>query len=573
MDERDSRQPASFSTAEFAGQLRALRKARGVTQASLASQSGLSVHAVQAYEQGNRVPDEAAVVDRICVALGADRQTRIALRASAGLPLSSTGLLETMGKLRASPVTIWDELEASEWVTLVMNENHEIVAWSGLASAVAELDLGALDASMGRNLLRMAATEHFDAHLQNWNELIGRLISVLKGEGATMESPAGMPAYLQALIGDIAQFDSRFLPRLFQLWSDAPIWPDGARNLHRIEWRMNDGTDLLFVGVFREWSVFDGLSAFDWHAADAATSTWLERARGTFPDSARAVADATEPVGRALVAARHARQLTRAELSAASGVSISSIEAYERGQRQRPRREPLLRLCSGLGLDQYRTNSLLRASGYEEEPSDYARWMAGAEPVRAVQRREQVQGSNVQEIVREADMAAWPCFVLDGRCHVVHANAPAERLTHLSRLPVLPGRPAPHLMQLAVNREIRARLLNWAEVVSVVLPGRLQPLVLGHAGGVKQASELLDVTHQVNETDREGLVTLFDIWAARPNPVNPRRIAVKLWWSSETGERLAFHCLLNPWNAYDPYWAMDWHPADAHTFNWLKRRG
>jgi len=572
MDERQPPQPSVSSTSEFGERLRVLRKTRGLTQAALAAQSGLSVHAVQAYEQGNRVPGEPAVVDRLCVALGADRATRKALRAAAALPLSSTGLLETMGKLRASPVTIWEELEASEWVTLVMNEDHEIVAWNGLASAVAELDLGALDASMGRNLLRMAATEHFDAHLQNWNELIGRLISVLKGEGATMDSPAEMPGYLQALIADIAQFDSRFLARLFQLWAESPTWPDGARNLHRIEWRMKDGTDLLFVGVFREWSVFDGLSAFDWHPADAATSAWMERARGKFADSAAEATDATEPIGRSLTAARHAGQLTRAQLAARSGVSISSIEAYERGQRQRPRREQLLRLCSGLGLDQYRTNSLLRASGYEEEPSDFARWMAGEEPVRAVQRREQVRGSNFREITREADAAAWPCFVLDGRCHVVHANPLAERLTHLSRLPVLAGRPAPHLMQLAVNREIRARLLNWAEVVSVVLPGRLQPLVLGHAGGVKQANELLDVTHQVNETDREGLVSLFDIWAARPNPVNPRRIAVKLWWSSDTGERLAFNCLLNGWNAYDPYWAMDWHPADARTFNWLTRR-
>ena len=558
----------SGSAHDFGVFLREFRKRRDLTQGALAAKAALAVSTVQAYEQERRLPQSSDLVDRLCVALALTREDRACLRGAAGLPPPAAGLVETLTRLRPSPATIWDEAEAAEWVTLVMNERHEIVAWNGVASAVAELDLGSL-APNARNLLRMAATEHFDRHLKNWPELIGSLICVLKAEGASVE--ADMPAHLQALIADIANSDPRFLGPLFQMWASAPPWPEGSRNLHRIEWQVASGTRLEFVGVFRDWSVFDGLFAFDWHAANAVTSDWLRRAGGKPARRAQLPAGDGSSVGQSLAAARREVRLSRAELATRAHVPESTIEAYERGRRLHPGRDQLLQLCAGLSMDGYRTNALLRAAGYEEEPSDFSKWMSGEAPTGIYDGRQELRGSNLPAIRGEADSFAWPCFVLDGRCHVVHANAPAERLTHLSRLPALPGRPAPHLMQLAVNREIRASLLNWPEVVNTVLPGRLQPAVLGHLGGTKQESELRDVAAHVRDQDREGLSKLFDVWADPPTYTNPRRIAVSLAWRTEAGERLAFHCLLSPWNVFDPYWAMDWHPADARTFRWLAR--
>lgn len=554
---------------QFAALLAEYRRRRGLTQRDLAEKAATSLSTIQAYEQGLRLPEDSAAADRLSVALGLGREERAALRAGGGLPAPVTGLLEAHSRLRASRDTIWEEVESADWVTLIMNERHEIVAWNGLASAVAELDLGTLTQT-ARNLLRMAATEHFAAHLTNWPELIGRLISVLKAEGA--ELSGSMPPHLQALIADIAAHDGRFLGPLFEMWGSAPLWPEGARNVHRIQWRVAGGQDLEFVGAFRDWSLFDGLLAFDWHAANGATSEWMRRARRKLRPAGHPPAQEVVSVAGELAAARRELGLTRARLSETTKVPVSTIEGYERGTRLRPGRGQLLQLCAGLSMDGYRLNALLRAAGYEEEPSEMVKWVTGSVPSGVFDGHQALRGSNVGAINREADRAAWPCFVLDGRCHVVHANAPAERLTGLSRIPVLPGREAPHLMQLAVNRELRARLLNWPEVVNTVLPGRLQPVVLGHLGGTKQESELRDVAEHLRENDREGLSMLFDAWANATAPANPRRIAVSLAWRTDGGERLAFHCLLNPWNSFDPYWAMDWHPADAKTFQWLERR-
>lgn len=271
--------------------------------------------------------------------------------------------------------------------------------------------------------------------------------------------------------------------------------------------------------------------------------------------------------------ARRELNLSRAALAARSGVPATTIEAYEAGRRLQPGRDQVLRLARGLSLDTYRTNSILRLAGYDDEPSDFALWMAGDTPQAIFANHQAITGTTIAVITAEADSFGWPCFVLDGRCHVTHANAAAEALTHLSVIEALPGRPAPHLMQLAVNREIRARLLNWPMVAATVLPGRLRPLVLGESGGVKEQTELADVAAHLRATDRGGLAALFDVWAESSDPANPRRIAVRLDWRTDDGRQLLFDCLLNPWDSFDPYWAMDWHPASPETFDWLHARG
>ncbi len=556
----------------FAELLRGFRAERGLTQDALARQAGLSTDAVAAYEQGRRAPGNESAVDQLADALGLDRLDASELRVAAGFTAPPQGLLGRMERFRAA-ASVWDEVDGP-WPTLIMNERHEIVAWNSMANAVAEMDIGTLPA-LHRNLLRMASTKRFDHYLRNWEQIIGRLISVLKSEGASMDDSAGMPSYLNAIVADIAATpeDSYLLNRLFPLWASAGPWIEGQRNVHPIEWQLADATRLSFVGVFREWSTYDGLFTFDWHPADAATSAWAAQAYASSSRVVQSVDIVSESVGAALRHARRELKMSRAQLAARSGVPAPTIEAYEAGRRRQPAREQLLRLGAGLSLDTYRLNRLLRQAGYEDEPSDFARWMAGEAPRAILAGHAAIGGTTIDQIRAEASTLPWPCFVLDGRCHIVDANPSAEFLTRLSQIPTLPGRPAPPLMQLAVNREVRARLLNWPVVAGTVLPGRLQPLVAGHAGGTKQVTELKDVANHLHVNDRAGLAALFDVWADPPTASNPRRIAVRLDWQTESGELLAFDCLLNPWDSYDPYWAMDWHPASPETFGWMEERG
>lgn len=556
----------------FAELLREFRAARGLTQEALAQRSGLSSDTIAAYEQGRRMPRSAGVVDRLSTSLELRRLAAAELRAAAGFPDRPASLLDAMERVRPAP-SVWDEVDGP-WPTLIMNDRHDIVAWNAMANAVAELDIGQLP-PLHRNLLRMASTKRFDQYLLNWDEIIGNLLRILKSEGVRVEDPAGTPAHITAVLADIAATpeDAYLLGRLFPLWTTVETWPEGSRNAHAIEWRLSDGTELSFAGVFREWSNFDGLFTFDWHPANAATSAWARRVHQSLDRVVGAVEVQSDSLGTALLAARRELNMSRAALAARSGVPAATIEAYEAGRRRQPGRDQVLRLARGLSLDTYRTNRILRMAGYDDEPSDFALWMAGDAPRSIMTGHASIAGTSLDAINNEADALRWPCFVLDGRCHVVHGNAAAEALTGLSRIDVLPGRPAPHLMQLAVNREIRARLINWPAVAATVLPGRLQPIVLGHAGGIKEQTELADVASHLRTTDREGLAALFDVWAESTSPPNPRRIAVRLDWQTGDGDRLLFDCLLNPWDSYDPYWAMDWHPASPETFAWLEARG
>ena len=272
-----ARGAARMARSGFAELLRGFRAERGLTQEVLARASGLSTDAIAAYEQGRRTPRHESAIYQLAEALGLDRLDASELRVAAGFPAPPQGLLGRMERLRA-PVSVWDEVDGP-WPALIMNERHEIVAWNSMANAVAEIDLGTLP-PLHRNLLRMASTRRFDQYLRNWEQIIGRLISILKAEGATMEDTGDMPAYLGAIVADIATTpeDSYLLNRLFPLWASAEPWVEGRRNVHPIEWRLADGTELSFVGVFREWSTYDGLATFDWHAANARTSAWAAEA-------------------------------------------------------------------------------------------------------------------------------------------------------------------------------------------------------------------------------------------------------------------------------------------------------
>ena len=522
---------------EFAELLRGLRTERGLTQDGLARATGLSTDTIAAYEQGRRAPRNEVSLDQIADAMGLDRLDASDLRRAAGFPARPTGLLDRMARVRPA-TSVWDEVDGP-WPTLIMNERHEIVAWNAMANAVAELDIGTLP-PLHRNLLRMASTKRFDQYLRNWDQIIGNLLRIMKSEGVRVEDPAATPAHFLAIINDIMNTpeDAYLLNRVFALWATVEPWPEGSRNVHPIGWRLGDGTELSFVGVFREWSTFDGLFTFDWHPADAITSEWAQRVHASLEPVVSTAHDPAASPGAALLLARRELNLSRAALAARSGVPATTIEAYEAGRRLQPGRDQVLRLARGLSLDTYRTNSILRLAGYDDEPSDFALWMAGDTPQAIFANHQAITGTTIAVITAEADSFGWPCFVLDGRCHVIHANAAAEALAHLSAIETLPGRPAPHLMQLAVNREIRARLLNWPMVAATVLPGRLRPLVLGESGGVKEQTELADVAAHLRATDR-GDSRLCSM-SGQSRPTRPTR--VELPYDSIGGPTMAGNC-------------------------------
>ena len=369
------------------------------------------------------------------------------------------------------------------------------------------------------------------------------------------------------MIASITAEDSRFLPVIFDLFINAPTWPDERRNVHAIKWRLADGTELAFHGAFGEWSEYDGMWSFDWYAAAAATVRWVQAA------AAGQARDVTPPVllpfAEIVSQARAESRMSRPRLAGRSGVSVATIAAYEHGRRA-PSREALVALCRALTIDGYTTNRLLREASLEEEPSDWALWLSGDAPISIWANRDPLRALPRAAIFGTADGLEWPAFVLDGACHIVHANPLARRVVDLGRWKAIPGRPGPHLMQLMVSSSFREQVRNWETVAGVVLPGRLEVQLLGNTGE-RSSAGLRAVAEHLRRTEAGGLAALFDIWEHSEGFDSLRRTAVRLEWTTEAGDELAFNTVFSNWNAYDPYKAMDLFPADEATFAWLNR--
>ena len=549
----------------FAKALRGLRAGANLTQQVLADRAGLAVSTVQSYEQGRRLPD-STIFPRLTRALELRPEQEDELRRAIGLRPAPSGLEAVLRRVRAPAETLWDEVQESPWVTLVLNERREIVAWNALANRTSDRDLGELD-QFHRSVFRMAATDHYERHLLNWDQLLGRLIALFKLEGSDM-TQGQANEFVQAVVDSINREDPRFLPRIFNLYLNAPPWDEFSRNLHTIRWRLDDGTDLHFQGAFADWSQYDGLWAFDWHAADAPTAEWVnarlrepgwESAPPPRPSFAEALADY-----------RRNSLLSRSKLAELSGLSAGAIAAYESGQRS-PGREAILALCRSLNIDAYATNRFLREEGFEEEPGDWARWLAGETPMTIYRNRSALRPLGAQAFFKQADKLPFPSVILDNGCHALHANPLARRLVDFGAFPRLGGRPAPHLLQLMVSDHFLSAIQNWEEVAGVFLPGRLQNPILGSESEAS-TSTLVSLGRELRATNREGLDRMAAVWTASEGFTSLRRPGVRVRWCTPAGDELVFNCTASGISPADPYKSLDFYPADAATFAWLERR-
>lgn len=548
----------------FGQLLKTFRTSRESTQQQLAARCGLSAATVASYEEGRRLPD-GRTIDRLAAELGLTPADHDQLRRAGGLRGLPDDFEAALKRGRGPMDTVWDEVQQAEWVTLVLNERREIVAWNGLANRTSEIDLGSLT-QFQRGLLRMAATPHYGTHLLNWDELIGSLISVYKGEGSDL-SAGEANVWVAAVIESIARENPEFLQRVFDLFLSSPTWEEGRRNVHDVDWALSDGTRLRFWGAFCDWSNYDGMWAFDWHPADAQSAAWVQEQLKLPGGSSEQ--PATLPFGETVRQERELSRMSLRQLSEEAGLAPSTITAYVSGRRV-PSRPAILSLCRALNIDGYSVNRFLREFDHEEEPSDWARWLHGDTPIGNYRNRTELVETSLALLANGCDALPWPSVILDAGCHVVHANTAAERLVPLARTRPLAGRPGPHLMQLMVSDAFMEQLRNWDDVAGVILPGRLEPLVVT-APRDASVNSLLDVGRQLMRTSPGGIERLAAVWRDSPGFTSLRRPGVTFEWTTEAGEDLLFNCTITGITAADPYKALDLFPADPATFSWLGR--
>jgi transcriptional regulator with XRE-family HTH domain len=559
--------------------LKQARKQQRLTQRELAHRAGVSKDIVGSLEQGRRQPT-AATVRPVVAALGLSPEEADMLLIAAGLDRIPPSRLMAM-KDRGRPLdAIQHEIDSYPWPSLVTNERYEILAWNAAATKVAELDFATeLPLQEQRNLMRISAMPHFaGGRVVNWDEVVSFMLGLYKHNNMNIEQPEEDTRYFETLIADLAHNPvySEAFPRMMRLWADAQPWQEGRRPVFRAVWQVNDGTRLRFDCILGAWSEYDATWSFDWFPADAATWDWLGTGTPHFSQGTRSRRRGGRRAGRRsapgtwseqLAAARRASGMTQQDLEAATDISRFTISKYEHG-KLKPSRATLLALCRGMVLDATTTNALLAALGEPPEPSDWSRFLCGL-PQRLGSNWYSHGGApprDAADIHAEIETHSWPCLIVNERCEIEVWNTAMARVLGPSLATAL--NQGSNLVALMAGPNVRTHLGNWEDVLTALVPADARQQIAGSAES-GSTERLIGTIVAVRAEDDETVARLRHLWSAAPAAPPALRVTFPVVWQADDGTPLVFHGLIFAWSAYDRRWAMDWHPADAATWQWL----
>ncbi len=571
---------------ELGERLRQTRLRASLTQRELARRAAISEEAVSQYERGVRTPTRRAIL-RLAQGGGFDAAATDALLRCAGYsaldPLAGRGLV--------SLAEIFREAGTLRWPCLVLNETADVVAWNEPANRVAELDFACdLPQRYQRSLFHIAALDHFRDRVRNWPDVMRVMAQMYKNNDWEIAQVEREPAYYQRLIAHIAEQHTAGFNALWAIWAATPPPGEERRWSFRAEWRLADGTELNFNCVIGPWDTLSAGNAFDWFPADGATWRWLdatapaaaaslqaapfEAAHKPIEEQANALADPAAGlalVGHLLRSAREYLGLSRRQVAERSAISQNMLLSIERGRR-RPTEDRLARLMDVLELDGVTTNAIRTALGMEPVASDLTRFIAG-QP----QRRPywhfpyEVTAARARErLPTTVGAYPWPCLIVDEHCAIVAESGAMRRLVGRS---LLSGAESPNgqLLRTILSDEFRAHVVNWPHLATALIPADLRldganPDAASDASPLAAAlAPLLKRQPQVVQALRER--------AGSASSARPRsRVVFPLVWRHGDGTLLSFICVIGSWTAHHRLWAIDWHPADAESWEWFAKR-
>ena len=270
--------------------------------------------------------------------------------------------------------------------------------------------------------------------------------------------------------------------------------------------------------------------------------------------------------------AREKTGFHQAELAAAVGVAEETVFSYEAGRR-RPRREVVLRMARAMHLDGATTNLILTEAGLAPIPSELSRTVVGlpsADP-RFRPERWQVRATRMLALVGDMIQAhPWPCWVLDGQCRFVGWNDAAARVLGWEQTRTAGSSSPGTFIELVLSRPFREQVVNYDEVLSAVIPSGLKQLV-GSEGGSHTARSFQLLLERLQQDDPDAVRHLQAISEASTPTLLSTRAVSPVVWRQANGRLLTFHGVISLWSDIAWYWAFDWHPADAATWEWLSR--
>jgi len=262
--------------------LRAARDALGLTRSTLADRVGVPAETLRRWEDGSRRPPESklrgllealkvAGVEANAILVGAGYRPEPTLFPNWRFP----DYFYSAAELEAA-------VEEVPWPEFVVNSNVQLMAANRAAQALWGVDFAterARRTPAQMNLLSVAGDHAFGDRLVNWDECVGTIASVFKGQPRDPESIDEPSAYFNAVLAEFARGDPAFLARFLRVFAETAAREPKCRWTFNVVWRDDDFGEMRFRGVVSTASEPDGLAFNDWTPIDSETWIALEKVK------------------------------------------------------------------------------------------------------------------------------------------------------------------------------------------------------------------------------------------------------------------------------------------------------
>ncbi len=247
---------------------------------------------------------------------------------------------------------------------------------------------------------------------------------------------------------------------------------------------------------------------------------------------------------------RTQRGLSQPEVARRSGLSLSAVKAYERGDRQ-PSRAALDAILDVIGLSLDDGNPIRVGAGFAID------W-------RGVLDRRYI--ADLADIKRQADASPWPVFITNQGSYVVHWNRAFELVWDVNVERDFPDPLTRSLLSGASIARFTRCIVNYEETMSFFLG-----LVKGDPRKEQELEQPApwnyDAVQRLFEGDPGELRRLLDVWeAAEPVPHKIRHQYRVVWRHRGVGPVLRFIGQLAVCDIWNELNWQEWIPADGETW-------
>lgn len=246
----------------------------------LAERSGLSYETVRGYENGRRRPRREHLVAVMRTLQTPQIELNDALRDAGFAPEETLFPEDRFPSYFFRLDELDDAVERVPWPEFAVTDSVEVVAANVAAQALWDMDFGHERRVRTRaqlNMLTAGSDRRIADRVVNWDECVGLLLSVAKGNVHGAESLDTPSPYMTEVLAEFAKGDPAFVPRLIDLWNRTAPLPPKIRQQYRVVWRDHEFGEMRFIGLITSASERDGFAFNDWHPMDA--ETWITLAK------------------------------------------------------------------------------------------------------------------------------------------------------------------------------------------------------------------------------------------------------------------------------------------------------